>query len=155
MQGFPTLFAYEVMLDDVFHRNFQLPSGFSSYLGGHTRESYLQLLKETMIGDLDPENIILLEIFPHKQKTKIDFYCTEEYLGIKPVCLTELIKEGKKLFYLKETRPDDRLNDSVGQAVGRGTTTVTVDLDTTEDFIDYMNETYPKALDKLKELCEK
>lgn len=35
-----------------------------------------------------------------------------------------------------------------------GTTTVTVDLDTTEDFSGYMNETYPKALDKLKELCE-
>ena len=36
-----------------------------------------------------------------------------------------------------------------------GTTTLTVDLDTTEDFIDFMNDTYPKALDKLKELCEK
>lgn len=35
------------------------------------------------------------------------------------------------------------------------TTTVTVELDTTEDFLDYMNQTYPKALDKLKELCEK
>ena len=35
-----------------------------------------------------------------------------------------------------------------------GTTTVTVDLDTTEDFVDYMNQTYPKALDKLKEICE-
>jgi hypothetical protein len=35
-----------------------------------------------------------------------------------------------------------------------GTTTVIVDVDTTEDFLDYMNETYPKALDKLKELCE-
>ena len=34
------------------------------------------------------------------------------------------------------------------------TTTLTVDLDTTEDFLDYMNETYPKALDKLKEICE-
>ena len=36
-----------------------------------------------------------------------------------------------------------------------GTTTVTVDLDTTEDLLGYMNQTYPKALDKLKELCEK
>lgn len=36
-----------------------------------------------------------------------------------------------------------------------GTTMVTVDLDTTEDFLGYMNETYPKALDKLKEICEK
>lgn len=35
-----------------------------------------------------------------------------------------------------------------------GTTTVTVDLDTTEDFTEYMNQHYPKALDKLKELCE-
>ena len=36
-----------------------------------------------------------------------------------------------------------------------GITTVTVDLDTTEDFSDYMNQTFPKALGKLKELCEK
>jgi hypothetical protein len=36
-----------------------------------------------------------------------------------------------------------------------GTTTVTVDLDVTEDFLDFMNETYPKALNKLKEFCEK
>jgi uncharacterized protein YndB with AHSA1/START domain len=35
-----------------------------------------------------------------------------------------------------------------------GMTTVTVDLDTTEDFTDYMNQTYPKALGKLKEICE-
>ena len=40
-------------------------------------------------------------------------------------------------------------------SVGQGTTTVIVDLDITEDFLDYMNETYPKALDKLKEICEK
>jgi hypothetical protein len=36
-----------------------------------------------------------------------------------------------------------------------GNTMVTVDLDTIEDFLGYMNETYPKALDKLKEICEK
>jgi len=35
-----------------------------------------------------------------------------------------------------------------------GTTTVTVELDTTEDFLSYMNEAYPKALNKLKEICE-
>jgi hypothetical protein len=36
-----------------------------------------------------------------------------------------------------------------------GTTTVTVELDTIEDFLSYMNEAYPKALNKLKEICEK
>jgi len=36
----------------------------------------------------------------------------------------------------------------------KGTTIVRVDLDTAEDFLDYMNETYPLALAKLKKLCE-
>ena len=35
-----------------------------------------------------------------------------------------------------------------------GITKVTVDLDTTEDFVEYMNETYPMALEKLKEIGE-
>ncbi|MFZ7139512.1 MAG: SRPBCC domain-containing protein [Bacteroidota bacterium] len=38
--------------------------------------------------------------------------------------------------------------------VNNGITKVTVDLDMTEEFMDFMNETYPKALAKLKELCE-
>jgi hypothetical protein len=35
-----------------------------------------------------------------------------------------------------------------------GLVSVTIDLDTVEEFIDYMNENYPKALNKLKEICE-
>ena len=35
-----------------------------------------------------------------------------------------------------------------------GVTTVTIDLDTADEFEDYMNEFYPQALNKLKELCE-
>lgn len=36
-----------------------------------------------------------------------------------------------------------------------GITSVNVNIDTTEDFMEYMKEVYPKALDKLKEICEK
>ena len=102
MQGFPSLFAYEILLDDVFRNHFEVPTGFSAYLGGHTKESYVQHLKEIIIGKHPVENVILLEIFPHQQKTRIDFYCTEEHIGIKPVCITELIKEGNKLYYLND-----------------------------------------------------
>jgi 4-hydroxy-3-methylbut-2-enyl diphosphate reductase IspH len=35
-----------------------------------------------------------------------------------------------------------------------GMTAVTVDLDTTEDFVGYMDEAFPKALARLKEICE-
>ncbi len=102
MQGFPSLFAYEVLLDDVFRNHFTVPENYSCYLNGYTRETYIQLLKEIILGNHNPENVVLLEIFPRKQKTRIDFYCTEEYTGIKMVCLTELIKEGKKLYYLNK-----------------------------------------------------
>jgi hypothetical protein len=34
-------------------------------------------------------------------------------------------------------------------------TTVTVDLDTTEEFADFMNDAFPKALEKLKVISEK
>ena len=102
MQGFPSLFAYEILLDDVFRHHYQVPANFDCYLSGFNRETYIQLLKEIIVGSHKPENVILLEIFPRQQKTRIDFYCTEEYVGIKMVCLTELIKEGKKLYYINE-----------------------------------------------------
>lgn len=35
-----------------------------------------------------------------------------------------------------------------------GITTVTVDIDVTDEHLSYFNQTYPKALEKLKELCE-
>lgn len=36
-----------------------------------------------------------------------------------------------------------------------GVTTVTVDVDSMEDYIDFFNKTFPKALDKLKEIAKK
>ena len=102
MQGFPTLFAYQVFDDEVTRKHFDIPASYSSYINGYNKESYLQLLKDIIVGETNPENTILLEIFPHKQKTRIDFYYTQQYLGIPIVCLTELIKEGRQLFYLKD-----------------------------------------------------
>jgi hypothetical protein len=99
MQGFPTLFAYQVLFPEISRRHFPVPEYLDCYLGGYTKETYLKLLKEIIIGTHEPENVILLEIFPREQKTRIDFYATEDYLGIKMVCLTELVKEDRKIFY--------------------------------------------------------
>ena len=48
--------------------------------------------------------MILLEIEPEKQKTRIDFACTEALLGIRPVCLTKVKKKGRQLFYERDGR---------------------------------------------------
>lgn len=102
MQGFPTLFGFQVYYPDLLRQYFPVPDNYSQYLNGLNHNNYLKQLKEVIVGDLPPENVILLEIKPHEQKTRIDFYCTQEYLGIEPVCITELIQEGKKLYYLKD-----------------------------------------------------
>jgi hypothetical protein len=102
MQGFPTLYGFQVYYPDVLARHFSLPAGYSPYLGGYTRETYLAELKRVILGDGEPEETILLEIKPHAQKTRIDFYCTQDYLGIQPVCITDLIADGNRLYYVNE-----------------------------------------------------
>lgn len=102
MQGFPSLFAWQVMQPEVHHKNFWWPEGFSPYLNGYDKESYIQLLKDIIVTDIDPQHVVLLEILPHQQKTRVDFYATKELLDIEIVCLTDLIVEEKNLFYLKD-----------------------------------------------------
>lgn len=104
MQGFPTLFGFQVYYPEVLEKHFSIPENYSHYFNGMNKDSYIAALKEVILGSHQPENVILLEIKPHEQKTKIDFYCTRDYLGIEPVCLTELIQEGKKIYYMKEGR---------------------------------------------------
>lgn len=99
MQGFPTLFAFQLFHSSITGDYANVPDTHSAYLNSYNRDRYLQLLKEIIVGDLDPATVILLEIFPEKQKTRIDFYCTEQLLGIKTVCLTKLIGENNKLYY--------------------------------------------------------
>ena len=104
MQGFPSLFAYEILLDDVTRKHFDLPQGFSPYLSNLNREAYISLLKEIITHDTPSENVILLEIFPEQQKTRIDFFATKDFTGLEVVCLTKLIKEGKNIYYQKDGR---------------------------------------------------
>lgn len=104
MQGFPTLFAYQIWHDLTFRKQYTIPENFSCYLNGFTQETYTALLNEIIVGNYSPEEVILLELFPHEQKTKVDFYFTAEYTGISIVCLTELIKEGNDLFYMKDKK---------------------------------------------------
>jgi hypothetical protein len=99
MQGFPTLFAFQASHSELTSAYADVPSNYSAYLNGYDKQSYLKLLKEIIVGDHKPEHVILLEIYPEKQKTRIDFYATEDELGIRTVCLTKLIAEGDKLYY--------------------------------------------------------
>lgn len=102
LQAFPSLYGYQVYLDEAIRRHYEIPGGFNSYFSDMNKDSYQKLLKECIVGKHNPENVILLEIEPEKQKTRIDFAATEELTGITTVCLSKIKKHGKKLFYLKD-----------------------------------------------------
>jgi hypothetical protein len=104
LQAFPTLFFYQPFLGEAFMEHYpNMPKeGFEYYLNGLDKKSYKEKVRKVILGNEKPENVILLELFPEKQKTRIDFWSTKEALGIEIVCMTKVLKEGKKLFYMKD-----------------------------------------------------
>ncbi len=99
LQAFPTLYGFQRELQNTLCEVYPFLNELKPKLSD---EEYYRELGKLLIGDENPENVILLEIYPHKQKTSIDFYITEKKLGIRPVCLTEVKKIGRELFYEKD-----------------------------------------------------
>jgi hypothetical protein len=101
LQGFPTLYSYQYFFEKKLKEHFDIPEDYTSYFNDITPDEYVKMLKNVIVADADPENVILLEIEPEKQKTRIDFAATEKLLGVSEVCISDLIKSGKNLFYKK------------------------------------------------------
>ncbi len=100
LQAFPSLFGFQLLLLGCVRKAYPaIPRNWTSSFGGIKDEAYLDLLQRTIIDDSAPENVVLLEIEPEKQKTRIDFAATETLLGIRPVCVTKIKKRGRQLFY--------------------------------------------------------
>jgi len=99
LQGFPSLYAYQAMLSQVYQEVFELDPNLKYLLSGLDWEGYKKLLRRAVIGDQDPQNVVLLEIDPRHQKTLPDFLLTEKLLGIPTVDITAIEKRGNELFY--------------------------------------------------------
>lgn len=100
-QGFPSLFCYKNLLQKKYKEHFPIPENLSPFFSGLNEETYIERFKKAILNGHSPENVILLEIEPLKQNTAIDFVATKHYLGIEPVCISELLKENGKLYYFK------------------------------------------------------
>ena len=101
LQGFPTLYGYQYFFERKIRNHFDIPENFTTYFNGITPVKYVEMLRDAIVAEADPANVILLEIEPEKQKTRIDFAATEKLLGVREVCISDVIKHGKVLFYKK------------------------------------------------------
>lgn len=108
LQGFPTVYGFQWMLDQAYRRHFDIREGLTPYFSGLDPDSYAACLREAIVGDCDPETVILLEIEPEKQKTRVDFAATERMLGIATVGTEEVVERGGKLFYRRGGRKPGR-----------------------------------------------
>ncbi len=132
LQGFPTVACWQALLARTYQKHFpEIPDNYTPYFsrGGarpldrlsgsphpnqparrsgstfkEQEDQYLSDYRSAILGDCLPENTVLLEITPGEQKTRIDFACTHAFLGIKPLCVTKVIKRGRQLFYFSGGR---------------------------------------------------
>jgi len=100
LQAFPSLFGFQFLILHCMRKAYPaIPRDWTSSFGGIKDDAYVEILRRAILADAKPENVILLEIEPEKQKTRIDFAATETILGIHSVCLTKVKKNGRQLFY--------------------------------------------------------
>lgn len=101
LQAFPSLYAFQKVFEQSYCEAYPLIRDLKPFLGF---DEYVKELKDLIVGDENSENVVLLEIYPEKQKTLIDFIFTEKFVGIPTLCLTKVKKNGRKLYYEKDSR---------------------------------------------------
>ncbi len=99
MQGFPSLYGFQHRLGETFSRHFDIDPSLDYFLNGFDKEKYIRLLIEVIIGKHQPHEVALMDVDAPNQKTAIDFFITENLLGIKLLSLTDIKKVGSQLFY--------------------------------------------------------
>jgi len=102
LQAFPSLYGYQTILSEEYLASYGVQGNLSPYLDGLDAMSYRELLSRVIVAEHKRENVVLLEIDPHGQKTLPDFLVTQKMLGIPIVNLRDVIKQGRRLFYLHE-----------------------------------------------------
>jgi len=104
LQAFPSIFGYQDILSRQYIETYNLDPNLTWHLGGLNEKTYWQLLRDVIVADHDPENVVLLEIDPAHQKTLPDFHVYEDKLHIATVDIANLRKQGNRLFYQRAGR---------------------------------------------------
>jgi hypothetical protein len=115
IEGFPSLYAYQPYLTETYRSAYGIDPSLGTLLGGLDDIGYRDLLKRAIVGEHEPENVVLLEIDPYEQKTLCDFLLTERMLGVPIINLRDVVQNGRRLFYTKDGKqiPIERIYNRV------------------------------------------
>jgi len=119
LQGFPSLYGFQIMIADCWATHMAgrpgLPEQWRLFFHDRNRHQALALLRRAMCGEHAPEEVVLLDLWPDRQKTWPDFSVTRQWFGVEPVCPTTVIREGRRLFREREGKkvPIERIYQRV------------------------------------------
>ena len=99
MQGFPSLFGYQLLYGQTARDVYELDPALATTLGGLSEEDYIRRLREAILGGHDPDQVALLEFAPQEQKTRPDFLALRGLIGIEETDIRSVRKEGKTLLH--------------------------------------------------------
>lgn len=99
LQAFPSLYGFKKYFEEILIENYPFINEIKHSI---LKEDYFEKFKKVVLSGEKPENVILMEINPELQKTKVDFYATQKMLGIPIVNLIDVKKSGRELYYEKD-----------------------------------------------------
>ncbi len=100
LQAFPSLYGFQWLIGRGYQRHFTaVPADWTTYFSGFDDDSYPTCLRDVIVGDCAPQEVVLLEVEPDKQKTKVDFAVTEKLVGLRTVDAAKVERRGRRLFY--------------------------------------------------------
>jgi hypothetical protein len=102
LQAFPTLYAFQVVQCEELALLCPDPPRLGWFLSGLGETSYKKVVGEAILSGVAPENVVLLDLDPPRQKTAIDFIFTEQFWGVRAVDPGEIRKRGRELWYRRD-----------------------------------------------------
>ena len=97
LQAFASLYGFQKLFAEASRDAWHL-DGVSPYFDGLSGQQYIDLVKQAIVGDNDPNECVLLEIEPEHQKTRPDFAATEQLWGVRAIDLRTVTQEGRRLY---------------------------------------------------------
>ncbi len=103
LQGFPSLYHYQTELGESMKSVYGLESSINGLINTEdTMQSYYKRLYQIIVAGVSPEETVLIDLAPHSQKTKCDFYLAAKHLGIGIADIAAIYAKGDNLYYRDE-----------------------------------------------------
>ncbi len=100
LQGFPSLYGYQFALANRMLQTYPyLQNDFTGTFSNLENAQYIELVRNAIVAESDPDEIALLEIDPTAQKTRPDFLMVQKLFGVQETNIRDVRKEGRQLYH--------------------------------------------------------